>query len=74
MTVENPRHYYTPAAWPSKHLGRPTVANLARYVADFEASTLPGGVNAHLGPTRVVAARILTNRGERREVATYAAR
>ena len=37
----------------------------------MEASTQPGGVNAHLGATRILAARIVTNRGEKHLVAGY---
>ena len=67
------RGYWTPMGWDAKHAGRPTVANLAAFVAGYEASTQPGGVNAHLGATRILSARIVTNRGERREVAQYRA-
>lgn len=49
VKTHTPGVYDTPAAWPTKHLGRPTDASLATYVADFEASCKPGGVNAHLG-------------------------
>lgn len=49
----------TPAAWPTKHAGRPTDATLARYVADFEESTRPGGVNEHLGEEFVIGAEVV---------------
>lgn len=39
--------------------GKPTVANLRREVEAFEASTQPGGVNAHLGPIKVLFAEII---------------
>jgi hypothetical protein len=48
----------TPAAWDVRRNGRPTDANLTRYVRAFEQSTLPGGPNAHLGPMRVLRARV----------------
>lgn len=40
----------TPGVWKSKYYGKPTAANLAAYVATFNASLLPGGCNAHIGP------------------------
>jgi hypothetical protein len=60
-------HYYTASAWrvtsrtQVRADGRPTTANLKRYVESFEASTRPGGVNAHLGETTVKRARINHN-------------
>lgn len=63
-------HTYTPAIW-RRTYGRPTPHNLAVHVKAFEASTLPGGANAHLGATRVSMARIVANRGERRLLAGY---
>jgi hypothetical protein len=50
----------TPAAWRAEY-GRPNCITLAKYVETFEASTRPGGANAHLGPTTVVSARIRRN-------------
>lgn len=50
---------YTPAGWNAKHSGRPTAANLARYVEGLEESTREGGVNAHLGATVVWSAKII---------------
>jgi hypothetical protein len=70
MTV--PGYRYSPASWHCKRNGRPTAANLAAYVASFEASTMPGGVNAHLGATRVASARIRRNTYAGDTVATYA--
>lgn len=64
---------WTPAAWDAKHAGRPTAANLAKHVGVMEASTNAGGCNAHLGATKILAARILKNRGHRDLVAAYAA-
>jgi len=62
---------HTPAGWDSKRCGRPTDANLATYIEDFEASTLPGQCNEHLGRTTVHTAQIVRQAtGER--VALYA--
>lgn len=38
--------------------GVPTDANLAAFVARYEASTRPGGCNVHLGPDVVLSAYI----------------
>lgn len=65
--------FWTPSAWPTKFAGRPTAANLAKHVAVMEAATQPGGCNEHLGATRILAARILKNRGQRDLVAAYVA-
>lgn len=58
---------WTPQGW----RGRATPARLRQFCLDYEASTQPGGVNAHLGATRILAARIVTNRGERILVTEY---
>jgi hypothetical protein len=73
IEIDVPGFIYTPAGWTAREFGRPTDANLKLYVERFEASTQPGGANAHLGPTKVRAARIYTNRGERKLVASYPA-
>ena len=39
--------------------GKPTDSNLARHVRELEASTEPGGVNEHLGVTRIARAEII---------------
>jgi hypothetical protein len=65
--------HWTPQGWDVKVAGKPTAANLAAHVAKLEASTQPGGCNAHLDPTRILAARILRNRGQRDLVAGYVA-
>lgn len=80
-------HRYTPAAWdvrfpygPVKSgefagktgLGKPTDANLAKYVKDFESGTQPGGPNDHLGVVKVTAAEITDTR-TREIVARYKA-
>lgn len=51
--------------------GAATVENLKAYCLGVEASTHPGGVNAHLGVTVILAARIRDHKtGE--VLATYA--
>ena len=67
--------YYTPQAWPTKDLGRPTDFTLASWVNHFEWSTQEGGVNTHLadgaeGIVILTATVIRQSTGE--EVATYA--
>lgn len=62
---------HSPAGWSVKHSGSPTDESLAKYVADYEASTLPGGVNEHLGVTRVSSARVV-HQSSGEVVATYA--
>jgi hypothetical protein len=58
---------FTPQAWRVKGQhgipgdGKPTKENLERFVKKFEESTEPGGANSHLGPTRIVYARIRQN-------------
>jgi hypothetical protein len=49
----------TNMAWESREWGRPTAANLAKYVGDVLASFQPGGTNSHAGPVQLVAARII---------------
>lgn len=74
------RYGYTPSAWrvTSKTQvradGRPTADNLKRYVESFEASTRPGGANAHLGETKILRATITRNFPGAQPVATYEAR
>jgi hypothetical protein len=48
-------------------------AALAAYVRRFEASTLPGAVNAHLGAQTVVSARVV-RQADREVCSTYRAR
>lgn len=66
------RFTYSPQAWNSKAYGRPSATTLATQVAAFEASTRPGGCNAHLGAETVLRARVVHQfTGE--TVATYTA-
>lgn len=50
---------FTPAGWDSKHAGRPNDRNLHHHVQVLQKSTEPGGVNAHLGPVRVLRAKVV---------------
>lgn len=61
---------HTAMAWSCKHCGRPTAANLAKWVHDLEASQMPGGCNAHLGADPVTSAAIYRN-GSDTVVARY---
>lgn len=56
--------YWTPQGWDTKRQGRPSDATLAAYVDVLERSTRYPGVNAHLGATTVVAARIIRQRDD----------
>lgn len=69
VRVQPVRGSHTPAGWdtrsragrriPAWQAGKPTPGKLAQWVADFNASVQPGGVNEHLGPdARLVAASI----------------
>lgn len=64
---------FPPMSWNCKRDGRPTAANLQKFVESFEASTREGGVNAHLGATKVTRAAIMLNDGSRKLVAEYEA-
>jgi hypothetical protein len=71
VEIDTPGYRYTPAPWRTRQAGRPTTANLAAHVEAFEASTEPGGCNAHLGATRVTSARIRRNQLRGVVVASY---
>ena len=71
VDISTPGYRWTPAAWNCRTMGRPTAANLRRHVEGFEASTRPGGVNAHLGATLVTRASIRRNALGGAVVATY---
>lgn len=73
---------HTPAGWPTRNragdnrpasmLGKPNAAKLAQYVADFNASLLPGGCNDHIGTDgTVIAARIVDHDNDRAVVASF---
>lgn len=60
-----------PMSWNCRRDGRPTADNLTRYVKGWEASTLPGGVNDHLGIETVIRARVMLNDGSRTVKCSY---
>ena len=66
-----PGYFYPPASWNCRRDGRPTAANLAKFVESFEASTQPGQCNAHLGVTKVLSASVKLNDGSAKVVARY---
>ena len=49
----------TPMAWNGAQDGRANAANLAKYVAGFNASTVAGGVNGHLDGLKITAATLI---------------
>jgi hypothetical protein len=74
VSITVPGYRYSLASWRCNQSGRPTDANLARYVEAFEASTRPGGCNAHLGEQYVSSAYVKVNSGyDGQVVATYRA-
>lgn len=54
--------HWTPSEWRTRTMGKPTEANLAKEIAGLESSTAPGGVNAHVGISQVLAARVVSQR------------
>ena len=79
VKIVDGKYSYTPSAWRVTSRtqvaadGKPTAANLAKYVASVEASTQPGGCNAHLGATKIKWAAIYRNDGSMKTVAEYRA-
>lgn len=61
------RASWTPSEWRVKArgqvpgYGKPSNENLAKHALFVEASTAPGGVNAHLGYTKILKAHIVDN-------------
>ena len=59
------RGFWTPSEWRARRehqipgYGAPTNENLAKHIAVVERATLPGGVNEHIGPTKILNARIV---------------
>jgi hypothetical protein len=60
----------TPEAW-RRHYGRPTVANLARFVAAHNASMAPGGANAHLSAEHAIIGATIVRQSTGQRVAEY---
>jgi hypothetical protein len=60
--------YWTPHEWYARKRnqrpgdGKPTEENIAKHCRHMEASTLPGGVNAHIGKTKMLSAYIVDQR------------
>ena len=73
VRIKVDRYGFPPMSWNCRRDGRPTAGNLRKFVESFEASTRPGGVNAHLGSTTVTKAMIMLNDGSRKLVAEYEA-
>lgn len=71
VTLTVPGRHYSPVSWNCKRDGKPTTVSLGKYVESFEASTRPGGVNAHLGVEVVSSAQIRLNDGSRKIVTEY---
>lgn len=65
VSVTADRGVWTNAEWRSKvrgtlpGFGRPTAENLRNYCVALERSTSAGGVNAHLGATQILSARVV---------------
>jgi hypothetical protein len=60
VEVAPPTYALTPYSWSAKQHGRPTEANLAKFVEVHNKSFEPGGVNAHVG-VRIVRAYLRRN-------------
>lgn len=73
--------YHTPSGWdtrsragrtvPAYLTGKPTDAKLARYVADYNDSLKPGGVNEHIGPSGYATKAVIFDHQTNTEVATW---
>lgn len=61
----------TPCVWPTKYAGRPSDKTLKAYIETFEESCRPGGCNEHLGPTTVMAAKVIDHFNGNEVRATY---
>lgn len=73
--------YNTPAGWatrsrighalPSKLTGKPNGKKLAAYVADYNASLSPNGVNSHIGLNGTAVRAYITDHQTKTVVATW---
>jgi hypothetical protein len=63
ITVDNGR--WTPSGWSPKDKGPNvrTADGLRQWVKDAEDSTMPGGVNSHIGPTKILKAVVSRSNG-----------
>lgn len=73
IQLDIPGCHIMPMSWNCKRDGRPNTDNLRKFVKGWEASTLPGGVNAHLGRTNIRSAKIVLNDGSLKIVTSYEA-
>ncbi len=68
VEVATDNGHWTPCEWRVRSRGRipadgqPSTANLKAWALGYEASTQPGGVNDHIGPTKILAAQIRDQR------------
>lgn len=62
--------FHSSMAWKSEY-GKPTTANIDKWVAKYEESLLPGGANAHLGYDPVLSVEIKKNVVNGEVVATW---
>lgn len=53
--------HVTPHQWRVKQSGKPTTANIDKWVTQYEKS-LTDGVNKHLGPDQVTSAHVIDQR------------
>ena len=65
VVIDQPGRAWTPSEWRTRRQGqipadgKPTTENLQKHCLHYEASTQPGGCNQHLGPTKILSARIV---------------
>lgn len=77
FSSEGGRQQFTDGGWRvrgsfgNRGFGQPTAQNLEQFAQDFEASTLPGGCNAHLGKCVIWAAFITENNAKRTVLVEY---
>jgi hypothetical protein len=59
-----------PTFW-TREMGRPTAENLEKILRHYQASTLPGGANAHLGPQPLPAHAVIVRQSDATTVAEF---
>lgn len=68
VEVTTDKGYWTPSEWRMRRQGqipadgKASTENLKKWALAFEASTQPDGVNAHIGATKILTARIKDQR------------
>ena len=55
---------YSNMEWNCRQSGRPSAANIDKWVTVYENSCLPGGCNAHLGYDPVLSCEVRRNPGD----------